>query len=452
MNKSPQSRHSALTPYRSAIQKMQSDSISMSLVEIAAMITSFERERFEETESILQFAANNDLLPADARTLEWCLIEHGKLFGAWIDAFQRKLFKLESKKWLAAILTGYCRINRLTLLSKIMRGDPSNDFIFTNLMAALDVSIKHKVLAIVADPPYGDGKETTLGSLITCALLSYTRGPHATPNDSKVLHDWIFNRSTKTTVSEVEPQSTDATWIIDLNQNNIPSKFHNGADNNNVWYIDATPIKNLMHQHLQDPVFAAAYTRLFTPPFKKQSRSTKADFGFLDFEILHSFLTAPHSNTPPKTPPASLFSRHSTGAVFSFELNEYEFQVNQMWIARPKKDDSLHFGVIRHIENEDKIFVHLEWVGKNPIPVEILSEWSDVADSNRPSGWVKAILIEPINNSSILRLITPHMNTISGEVFQCRAPGDNNNIRNLKYTKLLSIHQNYQIVDATRDF
>lgn len=431
---------------------MQVDATRMSLIDIAAMISTCEREKSPEVLNILEMASNNDLLAADSRTLEWCLTEHAKIFSEWIEHFQRKIFKSQAKQWLPVILTGYVRLNRLLLLSKLMRGEPAYDFIFHNLMTALDVSIKHDLLAVAAEAPYGDGQETPLGTLIAATLLAYTKGPHANASDCYQLHQWLLPNATKTVVTEEIPSQTDATWMIDLTQRTIPSKYHAGVEHTNIWFVDASHIKELMQPLLTNTTFSSAYTRLFTPVFKKQSRAALSDFGAFDFGQLHTWLTEPHLSSPPKLTPSSLFSKHSSGCVFSFKKDEYDFRINQLWLIRPKKDEPLHIGVIRQIENEENsMFVHFEWIGKRPQPVELISEWSDVADSNRPPGWINGILLETIGDNSFLRILMPHVNTISGESVNCRTPGDDKTLRSLTYNRLLSIYPQHQLVEARRD-
>lgn len=447
-----QSRHSSITPYRDALSKMQAEITHLPLPDVASLLSSHERRRSSVINELIILLSQSNLLPADARTLEWCLLEHAKMFAEWIEKFKRKLFKSQAKNWLPVMLTGYVRLNRIALLSKLMRGEPSYEFIFQNLMYALDAAIKYNSIATVADAPHGDGHETVLGTLITSTLLTHTRGPHAAAVECYQLHQWLLPQATKITVTESIPKTTDATWMIDLAHGTVPVKYHAGGDISNVWFMDATSIKEAMLPLLQSPTFSSAYTRLFTPVFKKQSRAALSDFGVFNFSQLHTWLTEPHLHPTPKLTPSSLFSKHSSGCVFSFKKDEYDFAINQLWLIRPKKDEPLFIGVIRQIEDEEKsVYIHLEWIGKRPQPVEFKSEWSDVADSNRPTGWVNGLVIESISNAESVRILMPHMNTISGETIECRAPGDEKTLRSLIYNRLLALYPQHQLVDARRE-
>jgi hypothetical protein len=448
----------ALTRYREALLQLQSSAISaLSLEPAATALSETERKLANDIQSLLSMFATDGVNESESRMLEWCLMEHARMCAEWIERFQKKTFKSSSRAWLPVILNIYVRLNRSTAISRLLRQQFGPGPIFSNLNRALAMATEFDVAAVAAEEPFGDGKETPLGGLIVCTLL-YSADPSTlTPLELLSLNQWLLDHVRQTEISDAPQKKSNAIWVIELNQVDMPKMATQSLKAaSGRWFLNAAPMSGFLTQLTPRTLQEKIETRLFHH-LKTQSARVKASLpvDVLDFNFLqvHRWLAEPHVNTSP------VFSNWETqeltdqGASILAPRPRNSFRINQLFLVRlPHKNNVLHLGVIRRLDplSTSETLLGLEWLGKRPQPIQIKSEWADVADSNRPEGWVSGLLMDPIGNKDSLRLFLPHLNVISGEHVSCQSMDGRASWGDLVLNRLLELYPQHQLVDARR--
>ena len=453
----PSTYPATLTRYRAVLLQLQSSAVSaMPLAEAAMALAEQERQLTRDVQDLLFSFVENGINESESRMLEWCLTEHAKLCAEWVERFQKKTFKSSLKPWLPVVLNLYVRLNRLTVLSRLLRKQYGPGPIFSNLNRALSMASEFDVVAVAAEEPYGDGYETALGGLIFVTLLYSAEPSSLNPGDLWSFTQWLWTHVRQTEVTDKVPAKLDATWTIDFNQIEPPKRAALGVKpSSGRWFLNAAPMADylgdLPTKSLQDQISARLfYNSKVRPTRVKAALPVEvAEFNFLQ---IHGWLAEPHLHQAPALSAWETLDVSDHGAGIVAPKPRSQFRINQLFLVRHPKNNSLHLGVIRKLEptaNEHTL-LRMEWLGKRPQPIQIRSEWADVADSNRPDGWVNGLLLEPIGNKDSIRLFLPHLNVISGEHVSCQSIDGKASWGDLILNRLLELYPQHQLVDARR--
>lgn len=446
----------ALARYRETVALLQKRvSEGPSLNKEALLIVEAERKIAKDIEEVFSYITD-DFVDVDAlKTLEWCLLEHANLCAVWLDAFQKKKFrKLSgSKVWVPVILNVYSRLNRLTFLSRVLRNQQSSEAIFVNLIRAVNFALMYKNIATIVDPPYGDGRETVVGALITCSLLQHSLNPKLTPSALKELEVWFRENASLVKVSRNPPEKLSATLVVQFDRMSIPQWVpYNGVqDAPNRMFLNVVGLKSEIDGLSLNEKFSFLGDQLF----RRDSSFLKVvpiELTPFDFTNNYTWLVEPHK--PFIQPDFVIYQTEKSNdseVVVRFPKNQMP-KINQLWLARLQDPPMLHIGFVKRVDLSDfHSLALIEWLGRRPFPIEVRSEWADIADSLRSTDWLNGIIVESIEQKSVLKMFIPHTSLASGEIMSCRLPSNHKDWGDLFFSRLLEIYTNFQLVEVRRN-
>lgn len=448
-------RSVALVRYREALMKLQkSISDGVSLDKEARLLVEAERGLAKDVQEVFDSITNDFVDHEGLKTLEWCLLEHAKLCASWLDEFQKKKFRRLRgyKVWVPVILNVYVRLNRLTFLSRIIRNQQSSDVIFVNLIRALNFAITYKNIATVVEMPYGDGKETVVGALITCSILQHSLNQKLTASNIKKLESWYREHVTFVKVSTMPFENLSATLFVLMDRMTVPqwAPLSGVQDAPKRMFFNVLGLKEKVDELAQDEDFSFLPNQLF----RRESSFVKVlpvELTTFDFPDVFEWLVEPHK--PFVAPDFKLYETESVGdtdIVVRFPKDGYP-RINQLWLARMKDIPLLHIGYVKRVElNDFHALALIEWVGRRPLPVEARSEWADIADSSRSMDWLGGIVLESLEQKSVLKMFMPHTSLTPGETISCRLPSNHKDWGDLFFSRLLELYPNFQLIEVRR--
>ena len=448
-------RLAALVRYREALiglQKSISDGVS--LEKEARLLVEAERSLAKDVQELFD-TVTDDFIDLDGlKTLEWCLLEHAKMCAGWLDEFQKKKFRnfRSYKVWVPVILNVYVRLNRITFLSRVLRNQQSSDVIFVNLIRAFNFAVTYKNIATIVDPPFGDGAETVVGALISCSLIQHSVNSNLSPSGIKALDKWYRSHLGYIKVSTMPFENLGATLVVLLDRMTVPqwAPFNGVQDAPKRVFFNVLGLRDKVEELANDPRFSYLPNQLF----RRDSSFVKVmpiELTPFNFPEVFEWLVEPHK--PFVSPDFKTYETENAGdtdIVVRFPKDKYP-RINQLWIARLKDTPLLHVGYIKKVElNDYHALALIEWVGRRPLPVEARSEWADIADSLRSTDWLNGVVLESLEQKSVLKMFMPHTSLTPGETISCRIPSNHKDWGDLFFSRLLELYPNFQLIEVRR--
>jgi hypothetical protein len=328
----------------------------------AKKLTEHDKNFHESIQSTLISLGQDGAETAESKAFEWCLLEHARLGAVWIDRFHRKTFKSPSlKQWLPVILTQYTRANRLSGMSRLYRQQYTVGHVFPNLVRASKIASHYDALTSLVQPPYGDGQETVLGSLILTTLLYYL----PQPLDNKVLSEvnsWLIKHLKRTHVS---PQKTASAllWVLDFQVLDLPERVdaYYLEKNETVWFLDVAPLIPVVRE-LGIAAMKAVNETILRPPelVERFKIAQKIKIKEVDAE-----LSLKHQ-LPEGEGGITYHASEISEKDIQLLTNEHyrQFRMNQIFLIEHPLTRSLLMASLKQIDNTPQgTELDLDWVG-----------------------------------------------------------------------------------------
>lgn len=444
-----------VTRYREWLSNAQIGGISlMKIDKSASTICSNERRLLSDIDILLgKINGRDEIQKTFIRSLEWCLMEHAQMCAEWIDRYRRKTFKMPYKKWLPAVLGIYVRVNRITALLRISRGDISPGYIFSNMKFALAVANESDVASVAILPPYGDGKETVIGGLVWMTILYSIQLSDISFNDSIELSHWIGENLEKVEVLSDPPETLNATWIIELDNTSAPKRItYRVSQSDDKWFIDASSLKSSI-VGLSQPLRPHIEMNLFMSSMNYIPVNINVDIMPFILDETHNWLSQPNICLPPPIIRATIVKMSEDNLLVDAG-DLLHLKTGNIILLRQKGKSYIQIGLCNRVviegdavDNSSKVMIEVGIIGIKPQPVQIRSEWAEIYGSNR-DGWSNAVVFYSVNIPNKLCIITPHLNTIAGENIECSSSDGASSWNGLVFGELIDIYGQTQIVEV----
>lgn len=458
-SKSKKEQHapSIVTQYSDALIKLQSFALTaLHLKESGKLIAKYERNIYPYINSYLISVADGTKDGSESKNLEWCISENAKICAEWIDKYNRKTFKTSARAWLPVVLNIYVRLNRLNAISRLLRGEYASENVFINLSRALSLAYDLDIESVVADEPNGDGKETALGSFTLLTLIYNVKLSKLSKKEIWGLLNWLTLNLNKVNLSNEPPQDLSATWVIEIGKMDLPKHATIGMKSaDGRFFLDARGLESALLLLHPDNVQARVKEDIFEVGKLQIQNNLKAStpIEMLEFNFDFVYKSLSNANSMAKS-----FTKYTTVNIHEYGVGvlvnetQEKFRLNQIFLSKTKQNSPFYLGIIRKIEkiSEKEAILTLDWIGTKIRPIKVRSEWADVADSNRPEGWLECLLMDSVKNKGYLNLFLTHLNVIWGEYINCTSSHkDEVWSEQLMIHKSLELYPNHMLVEAS---